>query len=363
MIASTDWDVLLSRVAAAGRAAAPDASAVLEALLSLDGTIPVPRGLGSLPAESRALVRLFGSVPCRAVALMDGCGARTVEAGHATVRVGLTPTGRVQLVGPDQDAEPVALVRGTGVAARRQLGRAVTRWQAERRQAESERLRLRAWLAARTRTELDRRLDLIDRALARTAPVRVYVGDRCFTSPGDGNVPWRSVGAADEADLLRALRARPVEEWSSEEAALVAGLWVLLASGPPSRLEEADGLHLDPGTLARFLAERAEGYGLDPGPCHRDIGSLLRLAAAVAVRREQLPAPARLSHREAPRVRPWGEERPRSTVPVPRPGPGALAGPAGIGRAAGRRDVTGYRPAETTVASATVAASAPAGGS
>lgn len=293
MIASTGWDGLLCRVVSAGRAAAPDAAAVLDSLLSMDGTIPVEQGLGSLTRESRALVSLVGSLPCSVEIGDSGIDA-------SGIRIGVDPNGRTFLVALPADAEPVARIRTSTDAAARTMADAVERWKTERDAAEAERTHLRDWLAARSRDEVDRQIGLVEHVLRHMAPLKVYVGDSCFTSLGKGNLPGRSVDVGDEANVLRRLRSEPMDQWTSEEVAFISICWILMASGPQSRLEEANGLCLDLRWLCAFLAERAARYGLNGRPPQdfRDIDALLDFGRRLSDHRGRMVLEGRIFYRE-----------------------------------------------------------------
>lgn len=293
MIASAGWDGLLSRFVSAARAAVPDAAAVLESLLSMAGTIPLEHGLGSLTRESRALAGLLWALPCSAE-----IGDSDIDAGG--VPIGVAPNGRTFLVVLPEGAEPVARIRGATDDAARTLGAAVERWRAEREAAEAERTRLRDWLTAHDRDEVDRRVGLLEYVLQHMAPLKIYVGDSCFTNLGKGNLPGRSVGVRTEANVLRRLRSEPIEKWTADEAAFVSICWILMASGPQSRLEEANGVCLDLHWLCGFLEERAARYDLKDQPPQdfRDIDALLDFGTRIADCRGRMLLDGRIFYRE-----------------------------------------------------------------
>ncbi len=259
----------------------------------MDGTIPVEQGISGLTCESRTLVSLLGSIPCVAE-FGESCR------GGLGVPVGVTPSGRTFLVLLPDSAEPVARIRATTEAATRTLVSALGRWKAERKAAETDRERQRDWLAACGRDVVEQRIDAIEQVLLHMAPVQVYVGDSCFTNLGRGNLPGRSVDVGDEANILRRLRSEPIESWTADEAGFVLICWVLMASGPQSRLEEINGICLDLRCLRAFLAERAARYGLavQPPRDFRDIDGLIDFGARIAECRRRLLLEGRIFYRE-----------------------------------------------------------------
>ncbi|RZU44192.1 hypothetical protein EV284_1651 [Streptomyces sp. BK022] len=305
-IASPGWDGLIRRVASDAASHAPAVGAVLDTLIAMGGTVPVEHGLGALPRESRELVGVLRTLPCLAAAPRAEDGAerdRGADEGYGEgLAVGIAADGRTHLVRLPDGLEPVAVIRGATPAAARRLAAALDRWRSLRQAADAEREEIRRWLAARDRAEVDDRLAHLGHLLLHMAPLRTFVGDTSFTNLGKGNLPGRSVAADHEASVLRRLRAEPVERWSAEEAAFVGVCWVLMASGPQSRLEEANGMCLDLPWLSDFLAERANRYGLRPaGPAGKDahdIDVLLELAARLAECRAGLLREGRTFYRE-----------------------------------------------------------------
>lgn len=257
------------------------------------GTIPIEHGLGSLTRESRALTGLFRTFPCSAE-----IGDSEIDAGG--VSIGVASNGRTFLVVLPEGAEPVARIVAATDDAARTLSDAVERWTAQREAAEAERRRLRDWLASHDRDEVDRRIGLLEYVLQHMAPLKIYVGDSCFTNLGKGNLPGRSVGVEAEANVLKRLRSEPTDNWTADEAAFVSICWILMASGPQSRLEEANSLCLDLRWLSAFLTERAARYGLknQPPQDFRDIDGLLDFATRIADRRKQMLLEGRIFYRE-----------------------------------------------------------------
>jgi len=310
MIASTGWEGLLDSVLTKARTAAPDAGAVMDTVLSMAGKIPVEQGLGALPRESRALVGLCAELPC--VADLD-----LGEDHEDGVTVGIAPDGRVFLDDIPTQAAFVARIRATTKDAARTVAGAVARSRQERETGEAERAGLRDWLAGRDPAEIVRRLELIEQVLMHMAPVQIFVGGSRFTNLGRGNLPGRST-AVDAADsVLRRLRSEPVANWSADEGAFVVMCWILMASGPQSRLEEANGLCLDPEWLRSFLVARAATYALpgapptDPG----DIDAMLEFSTRIARRRQEMLAEGRIFYREIHGVNLNKEEKLLPRVP------------------------------------------------
>lgn len=306
MIGSEGWDGLLRHVAATALDAAPEVAAVTGVLLSMDGRIPVDQGLDRLPRESRELLRRVAALPCRAVAATEQAEG---------MPVGLSRTGQVWAVQAPDGSEP--LVRVLGGAAAAELDRAVRRWAVERRTAETERLRMRDWLAAQPGEAVDECLDRLGHLLRHMAPVQLHVGDACFSNLGRGNLPGRLVSTGAPADTLARLRSQPVGAWSGEEAAFVTACWVLITSGPPSRLEEANGCHLDLRWLSELLRGHAERYGVR-GVAPESLTepeALMVLAARLAERRAELLGQGTVFYREIHGVSLNKRERSLPAVP------------------------------------------------
>jgi hypothetical protein len=310
MIASAGWDGLVTSVISAAREAVPDAAAVLDRMLSMDGRIPVEQGLGRLARESRALVPLCRTPLFRADVQPV---ARDTNGGA----VSIAPDGRPFLVAAPPEATLVATIQASTDDGARALTDALTRWKAERENVLAERALLHGLLASRDPVELNSWIDSLERVLTHMAPLMVQVGDTCFTNLGRGNLPGRSVGVEDPANLMQRLRSTTVASWTEDEAAFLAICRILMASGPQSRLEEANGLCLDLEWVHSFLTARAQSYGMsEPAPTDRaDFQALLDFGAGIARRRQELLLGGHVFYREIHGVSLNKEEKVLPRVP------------------------------------------------
>lgn len=294
-IASEGWDGLLAKVGAAAQERAPDATDFLHTLFTMDGRVPLDLGVAALPREARDLLRLVEALDCEVDT--SAIAGRTTES--VGVPVGITTRGRLCVIDLPADAIWAGTLRGRTSEASRSLACALAQYDADRRDADAQRKRLRAELATWERGEVKAWITRIESVLLHMAPLQVYVGDVTFSNLGKGNLPGRSVAVGAPENLLNRLRDAPVANWSPEETTFVAVCWILLASGPQSRLEEANGLSLDLAWLAEMLTSRACNYGLNVDVrSETQLGVLLDAAALIGARRVALLAEGAVFYRE-----------------------------------------------------------------
>ncbi|WP_447006266.1 hypothetical protein ACRAKI_07210 [Saccharothrix isguenensis] len=241
---------LVAAVAERARLAG-DLEELLRIAITLDGRMSEETGRRALTSADRVVVDRITA------------DAATVEIGSDTGdRLYLTGAGRL-VVRTDGAGDPVDL---------HLLG--ALRWQGDhevetktRRRAEAdataaELAALHSELAGEPVDAVHERIDRIEYAVVHMAPVLLHVDDRVYTNLGKGgNLPGKSMGAADARTLLNRLRATPVAEWSAQDACFIVCLNALLLSGPAVRAEEFNGAQLTPSIVDAFLVDRLAAYG------------------------------------------------------------------------------------------------------
>ncbi|MEU4565170.1 hypothetical protein [Micromonospora sp. NPDC023956] len=211
----------------------------------------------------------------------------------------LTHTGRTRFTAPGDpgpaDGHLIGTLRWTDEPAdlverrKRITTETVGRWQ-----------ELHDGLTAEPAERIHARLEHIATVAAHMAPILIYVGERVYRNLGrSSNLPGKSLSFGQPGCVLTELAATAVDRWQPEDACFVACLGALLASGPPVRVEEFNGVQLDPVELEQFLRERLAAYGA-PAPERGDapLGTWLeRLAAACAAARDRSLAAGAVAYR------------------------------------------------------------------
>ncbi|MFD3596427.1 hypothetical protein ACFWU5_27220 [Nocardia sp. NPDC058640] len=133
------------------------------------------------------------------------------------------------------------------------------------------------------------------------APVILHVGDQSYLNLGrSANLPGKSIAPGSPESVLTILRQTPVEQWAVEDAGLVAGLSIVLQSGPPTRVEELNGKQLLPDRIETILRRGLLELGVDIPP-HSDsvdvAPSLELLAQQSATARAEAVTSGRTAYR------------------------------------------------------------------
>jgi len=221
---------------------------------TLGGRLKPEVGLGALSrAESVVLAELRESGARRHLPLVrDTAGERMV----------LTGTGRLRIL---KDGEPAP----EGVL---EIGRIdwngnrpadLDRRRDEQQRAEEDELSsLHDWLRARPADAVDAMVADLRRTLSHVGPMRVHIGDHCYTNLGreHSNLVGKSVPAASGRCRLNGIDGVPVEQWTAPDAAFVVCMSALIASGTPSRTEEFSGTQLTATRLEDFIRARIGSY-------------------------------------------------------------------------------------------------------
>jgi hypothetical protein len=276
---------------------APDLSAAVRALLTLDGHVPADVQLRALRIEEEAALRV----------LCGPAGREHDEAAGAPATVflgelGLTTTGRLAISVPSTGALAGSeeLVDGVirvpwsraDVAKYADMAR-----DALAREAESV-ADCRRWLSRQPHAEL---LDQLKEAALRTAPFILYQGGKRYTNFREhNNLTGKTLWPGHPDCALSSLRELPLELWSDNDAVLVVCLTMLVRSVGFARIEEANGTQLTVDHVAELLARTRERYNgvpggqLVPAPASATVDELAQLADALRARRTEISRKAQL---------------------------------------------------------------------
>lgn len=156
----------------------------------------------------------------------------------------------------------------------------------------------RAWLAARSATELGALVEDLRNAAARTAPFVLYRGHRVYTNFREpNNLTGKSLLRTHPDCRLHGLEHLPLDLWGDDEVLLTVCLTLLVRSGGYGRIEECNGTQLDLRSVAQLFAECWEGSGAGALPrplvaacagAGPDVGELAAVADLVRRRREDV---------------------------------------------------------------------------
>lgn len=101
---------------------------------------------------------------------------------------------------------------------------------------------------------LDKLLDRIIEILGHFAPLVVYVKEDIYTSESYWGANLLDKGG--KVNIMSQLKNKPLSEWSSSEKQFVFALDMLLLSGGVYRLEEMNGMQVDPISLEYFIDQK-----------------------------------------------------------------------------------------------------------
>ncbi|MER5950808.1 hypothetical protein ABT127_32705 [Streptomyces sp. NPDC001904] len=293
-------------------AAAPDAAAAVDVLLTLDGHVPADIQLRALDLAAEAVLKVVTGRSWRT----DGPPAAAVRPGGGPPgepafvgEIGLDTDGRIVVRGPSRaplshDTELVGGVLRIAWSAadlaayERELAAA-----GERARASLE--DCRQWLADAGDEGRERMLAELTEAALRTAPFVLYAGQRKYTNfRGPNNLTGKTLHPGHPDCALSSLKGVPLALWSDGDVLLVVCLTLLVRSAGYARIEEANGTQLTPDHVALLLERTRAAYNaarddLPPVPAAAapTVRALDTLAGQLAARRRDVGA-ARQLYRE-----------------------------------------------------------------
>ncbi|WP_405641524.1 hypothetical protein [Streptomyces sp. NBC_00019] len=250
---------------------------------TLGGRLKAEVGLGALSrGESVALDELRNTGARRHLPLVqDTVGERLV----------LTGTGRLRVLRDGEPAPEGVLEIGRVDWAGGRPADLDRRWDEQQHAEGAESLSLHAWLRARPADTVDTMVADLRRTLTHVGPMRVYIGDRCYTNLGreHSNLVGKSLSAGSEQCRLNGIDGVPVERWTAHDAVFVVCMSALIASGTPSRTEEFSGTQLTAGRLEAFIRAKITSYDGEVTAATEQLPLVERLFALAAHARRLRP--------------------------------------------------------------------------
>lgn len=279
-------------------AAAPDPSAAVQTLLTLDGHVPADVQLRALRVtEECALAALYG-VSWRPDHRPRPPVRHTGEPAFIG-EIGLATNGRIVLRVPSQ----------VPLASEANLVGGVIRvpWSPEALHDYHERMShatardaraiadCRQWLAATGTGGRDDMLEHLKEAAIRTAPFVLYQDDRAYTNFRDRNtITGKTLWPGHPDCALSSLQGLPLSLWSDNDVMMVVCLTLLVRSAGYARVEEANGTQLALDHVAYLLEQTRCRYNQAsqdrpvPAPASASVAALHGLAEALRERRGAL---------------------------------------------------------------------------
>ncbi|MHB9757139.1 hypothetical protein ACYBSK_22430 [Streptomyces sp. BYX5S] len=199
--------------------------------------------------------------------------------GH---RFGQLKPGKARVLRPGEPADPdlrlVAAVRWPDGPPQDLEAECAALVEAEAAEIEA----CRTWLLAQGEEHAAGLVDRLRFLFRHVGPIRLYIGDDCYTNLGKGgNLVGKSIAAESDRCRMKVLSGTPLRAWSAADACFVVCMSALISSGTPSRTEEFSGTQLTPGRLTAFIEDRIRAYGQqvpDPAAAASPIGRLFELA-------------------------------------------------------------------------------------
>jgi len=225
---------------------------------TIGGRLAPEIGLGAL---SHGELRLMD-------ALLETNARTDPSAGLDAHRLAVTTTGKLCVLRPGQEVAPgMTVVTGVdGAFDEPEIEPDGT--------ADAAR-----WLRAQPAERVEELLRHLRFTLLHVGPMRVYIGNDCYTNLGrEGNLVGKSIAADSDRCTLKTLTERPVEDWSDADASFVVCMSILISSGTPSRTEEFSGTQLSPVRLEDFLTDRLRAYDAEVPDTAPGIDRLFDLA-------------------------------------------------------------------------------------
>jgi hypothetical protein len=278
--------------------AAPDLTAAVDTLLTLDGHVPAEVQLRGLRTEHEvALAVLFGRTwrhdAARFAAEPDPTAATTPAFFG---ELGLTTGGQVVLRvpprGPLADEEDLidGVIRVPWPAAAVPAYRAALRDAVARRDAAAA--DCRQWLADAGEAGRDELLEVVTEAALRTAPFVLYQEDKRYTNfRGRNTLTGKTLWPGHPDCAPSGLRGLPLDLWSDNDVSMVVCLTLLIRSAGFGRIEEANSTQLTLDHVADLLERARQNYNAAPvgqpvpPPATRGVADLVALAEALRERR------------------------------------------------------------------------------
>lgn len=244
---------------------APTLSSAVSTLTTLGGHAPADVQLRVLSPEDEAALEVLCGLSWRKGRVVPRARPWGMENPALLGELGLTTGARIVLSAPDQGglAEHAELVDHPARIpwSRDEVDtyRSAVE-QAERRQT----LALadcRAWLAAHSGADRAALLEMLQDAALRTAPFRLYQGDKQYTNfREENNLPGKTLWPGHPDSVLSSLAELPLELWPDNDVVLVVGLTLLVRSGSYARIEEANGTQVTVDHIAELLERTRRAY-------------------------------------------------------------------------------------------------------
>lgn len=273
ILQSEGFDRLVESVAAEA-GAEEGAYQAAHYVATIGGRLSPEIGIGALTRGENALLEAMRSSGAR----LDRAAADRPDV-H---RVAVTSTGKLRILRNGEVAPPgvtpVGAVESPGGLPADVDGEVERQDRLDR----AEESACRTWLLHQGDSRVEQMLDHLRHTLQHVGPMRVYVGNSCYTNLGrEGNLVGKSIAADSDRCTLNQLSATPVANWCAADACFVVCMTVLISSGTPSRTEEFSGTQLLPGRLEEFLEDRVlvyDGKVLERRPEQSSVDRIFALA-------------------------------------------------------------------------------------
>ncbi|MDG6106612.1 hypothetical protein Daura_28600 [Dactylosporangium aurantiacum] len=243
-------------------AQAPDLHQAVDTMLTLDGHVPAEVPLRALATPAACAVAALwgaswqGEHRCRELPT----AGRTAYTGE----VGLGTDGRLLIRTPGEPPlDPAALVgRPRRVPwSRMALERYHTTLAQARLRAEEAAADCRRWLVEQGEEGRAAILDRLEQATLRTAPFILYQEGRQYTNFRDRNtIVGKTLWPGHPDCAYTALRYLPPDLWPTQDVLMVVCLTLLVRSGSPGRIEEANGTELNLDNIGDLLERVRRTY-------------------------------------------------------------------------------------------------------
>lgn len=279
--------------------AAPDLTAALDILLTLDGHVPADIQLRALSLIEECAVKVLFGRSWRSNSLGSGLMTDLADDCVFQGEIGLTTGGRVAVRAPSQGllADEEDLVDGVlrvpwSPHALTEFGQEVERARARFADCVSD---CRAWLERAGEDGREELLERLQESALRTAPFVLYHGRRRYTNFRENNtLTGKTLWPGHPDCAFSSLQGVPLDLWSDSDAMVVVCLTLLVRSAGFGRIEEANGTQLTIDHVAQLLERTRLKYSrvrvgtpVKPAASHR-VDDLNALAVALRERRQDI---------------------------------------------------------------------------